>query len=98
MLGVTQSVTSSKDLWLRLFKHRVLRKICGPKREQVMGDWRKLLSEELHDLHSSLNTYYLGDNKTEIGGACGMYGGEMKYIQDFSEQTSRKETIGKTYA
>ena len=44
-----------------------------------MGDQRRLLSEELHDLYSSPNTYYLGDNKTEIGGACGMYGGEMKY-------------------
>jgi len=45
-----------------------------------------------------LTKYYLGGNKTEICGACGMYGGEKKYIQDFSEQTSRKETTGKIYA
>jgi hypothetical protein len=36
-------------------QYRVLRMICGPKREQVMGDWRKLQSEELHDLYSSPN-------------------------------------------
>ena len=44
-----------------------------------------------------LTKYYLGDKKTEIGEDHGMYGGEMKYIQDISEQTSREETTGKIY-
>jgi hypothetical protein len=30
----------------------VLRKIFGPKRDEVMGKWRKLHNEELHDLYS----------------------------------------------
>jgi hypothetical protein len=36
-----------------LFENRVLRRIFGPKRDEVMGEWRKLHSEELHDLYSS---------------------------------------------
>jgi hypothetical protein len=33
--------------------NRVLRRIFGPKRDKVTGDWRKLQNEELHNLHSS---------------------------------------------
>jgi hypothetical protein len=35
------------------FKNRVLRRIFGPKRDEVMGGWRKLHNEELHGLYSS---------------------------------------------
>jgi hypothetical protein len=38
---------------LRLFQNRVLRRIFEPKRDEVMGEWRKLLKEELRDLYSS---------------------------------------------
>jgi hypothetical protein len=37
---------------LRVFENRVLRKIFGPKRDEVTGEWRKLHSEELHDVYS----------------------------------------------
>jgi hypothetical protein len=40
---------------LRLFENRVLRRIFGPKRDEVTGDWRKLHNEELHNLYSSPN-------------------------------------------
>jgi hypothetical protein len=36
-----------------VFENRVLRRIFGPKRVEVTGEWRKLHSEELHDLYSS---------------------------------------------
>jgi hypothetical protein len=38
---------------LRVFENRVLKRIFGPKRDEVMGEWRKLHSEELHNLYSS---------------------------------------------
>jgi hypothetical protein len=38
-----------------VFKNRVLRRILGPKRDEVTGEWRKLHSEELHILYSSPN-------------------------------------------
>jgi hypothetical protein len=40
---------------VRVFENRVLRKIFGPKRDEVMGEWRTLHSEELHNLYSSPN-------------------------------------------
>jgi hypothetical protein len=38
---------------LRVFENRVLRKIFGPKRVEVTGEWRKLHNEELRNLYSS---------------------------------------------
>jgi hypothetical protein len=36
-----------------VFENRVLRRIFGPKRDEVTGEWSKLHNEELHDLYSS---------------------------------------------
>jgi hypothetical protein len=36
-----------------VFENRVLRRIFGPKRDEVTGEWRKLQNKELHDLYSS---------------------------------------------
>jgi len=41
---------------LRVFEHRVFRRIFGPKRDEVRGEWRKLHNEYLNDLYSSPNT------------------------------------------
>jgi hypothetical protein len=38
-----------------VFENRVLRRIFGPKRDEVTGGWRKLHNEELHTLYSSSN-------------------------------------------
>jgi hypothetical protein len=40
---------------LRVFENRVLKRIFGPKRDEVTGDWTKLHKEELHNLCSSPN-------------------------------------------
>jgi hypothetical protein len=37
-----------------VFENRVLKRIFGPKRDEVTGGWRKLQNEELHNLYSSL--------------------------------------------
>jgi hypothetical protein len=38
-----------------VFENRVLRRVLGPKRDEVTGEWRKLHNEELHDPYSSSN-------------------------------------------
>jgi hypothetical protein len=40
----------------RVFENRVLRIIFGHKREELVGDWRKLHNEELQNLYVSLDT------------------------------------------
>jgi hypothetical protein len=40
---------------LRVFENMVLRRIFGPRREEVMGEWRRLHNKELNDLYSSPN-------------------------------------------
>ena len=40
---------------LRVFENMVLRRIFGPRREEVTGDWRRLRNVELNDLYSSRN-------------------------------------------
>jgi hypothetical protein len=49
----TWSLTLREEHRLRVFENRILRRIFEPKRDEVMGEWRKLHNEELHNLYSS---------------------------------------------
>jgi hypothetical protein len=51
----TWSLILREEHRLRVFENRVLRRIFGPKRDEVTGEWRKFLNEELHNLYSSPN-------------------------------------------
>jgi len=51
----TWSLTLREERRLRVFEKRLLRRIFGPKRDEVTGEWRKLHSEELNVLCSSPN-------------------------------------------
>ena len=42
-----------------MFENRVLRRIFGPERDEVTGDWRKPHNEEPHDYYSSLNIIWM---------------------------------------
>jgi hypothetical protein len=63
----------------------VLRRIFGPKRDEVTGEWRKLHNEELNGLYS----YCAGDKieKNEMGGACSTYGGRERCVQGLGGET-----------
>jgi hypothetical protein len=51
----TWSLTLREEHRLRVFENRVLRRIFGPKRNEVTGDWRRLHNEERHNLYSTSN-------------------------------------------
>jgi hypothetical protein len=51
----TWSLTLRKEYRLKVFESMVLRRIFGPKSDEVSGKWRKLQSEELHYMYSSPN-------------------------------------------
>jgi hypothetical protein len=49
----TWSLTLREEHRLKVFENKVLRRIFGPKRDEVTGGWRKLHNEEFRDLYSS---------------------------------------------
>jgi len=51
----TWSLTLREKRWLRVIDNRVLRRIFGPKRDEVAGEWGKLNHKELNGLYSSPN-------------------------------------------
>jgi hypothetical protein len=51
----TWSLTLREGRRSRVVENRVLRRIFVPEREEVVGDWRRLHNEELHNLYSSPN-------------------------------------------
>jgi hypothetical protein len=51
----TWSLTLREEHRLRVFENRMLRRIVGPKRDEVTGEWRRLHNEELNKMYSSSN-------------------------------------------
>jgi hypothetical protein len=80
-----------------VFKNRVLRRICGPKRNEVTGEWRKLHNEELHILYSSPNIIMeTKSRRMRWAGHVARMGEEC--VQGFDGNARRKETTWKTKA
>jgi len=73
---------------LRVFENRVLRRIFGPRRVEVTGEWRKLHTEELNDLYCSPSIFrVIKSRRIRWTGACSAYGGEERCIQGFGGET-----------
>jgi hypothetical protein len=76
-----------------VFEKRVLRKIFGPKRDEVIGGWRKLHNEELHNLYCSSSIIrIIKSRRVRWEGECSTNGGE----EDFGGKARRKETTRKS--
>ena len=52
-----RSLTLREERRLRVFENWVLRRVFGPKRDEVTGEWRKLHNAELYDRYSSPNIF-----------------------------------------
>jgi hypothetical protein len=58
-----------------MFENEILRRIFGPKNDEVIGGWRKLNNGELHNLYSSPNIIgMINTGRIEMGRACSMQG------------------------
>jgi len=73
---------------LKVSQNRVLRRIFGPKREEVVRDWRKLHEEELHNLYTSPDMIRVMKSKSVrwVGHVTRM-GKKRKSIQNFGRKT-----------
>jgi hypothetical protein len=87
------SLTLREKHRLKMFENTMLRKICGPKRDDVTGKWRRLHNRELYHLYSSPNIIWvIKSRRMRWAGACGMYGRQERCTQGFGEKTQGKET------
>ena len=55
----TWSLTLREERRLMVFENRVLKRVFGPRRDEVTGEWRKLHNEELHDLYCSPSIFWV---------------------------------------
>jgi hypothetical protein len=80
-----------------VFQNRVLKRIFGPKRDEVTGEWRKLHSEELNNLFSSPNIIkQMKSRRMRWAGHVARMGEES--VQGFGGKARRKQTTRKTEA
>ena len=84
----TWSLKLREERRLRVFENRVLRRVFGPKRDEVTGEWRKLHNEELNDMYSLPNIVrVVKSRENEMGGACGAFGGGERGAQGSGGET-----------
>ena len=93
----TWSLTLREERKLRVFENMVLRRIFGPRTEEVMGEWRRLHNEELHDLYSSPNiARVIKSRRVRWAGHVARMGEERGAYRVLVGKTGGKETTGET--
>jgi len=70
----TWSLTLREERRLRLFENKVLRRIFGPYRDEVTGEWRRLHNEELNDLYSPNIVWMIKSRRIRWAGRVARYG------------------------
>jgi hypothetical protein len=90
------SLTLREEHSLRVFENRVLRRIFGPKRDEVTGEWRKLQYEELHDLYFSPSIIRIIQvEEDEMGGPCSTNGREEETYRLLMGKPEKKRPLGR---
>jgi len=85
----TWSLILREERRLRVFEYRVLRRVFGPKRDDVTGEWRKLHNEEINDLYYSPTIFRVTTSRRMrlAANLARMGGGEMMCILGFGGNT-----------
>jgi len=92
----TWSLTLREERKLRVFENRVLRRIFGPRRDEVMGKWRRLHNEELNDLYSSPNNVRVIESRRTIwAGHAACIGEERGVYRVLVGKPDRKSLLGR---
>jgi hypothetical protein len=80
---------------LRVFEKRVLRRIFGPKRDKVTGEWRRLHKDELRDLYSSPSIIRILSRGGLDGRVFSTNGGEEERVRLLVGKPGRKRPLGR---
>jgi hypothetical protein len=80
---------------LRVFENRVLRRIFGPKRDEVTGQWRKLHSGELHNLYSSPDIMQIKSRRMRWAGHVARMGGGRTVYRVLAGKPEGKRPLGR---
>ena len=90
------SMTLREERKLRVFENMVLRRIFGPRRDEVMGEWRRLRNEELNDLYSSPNIVrVIKSRRTRLAGRVARMGEEREVNRVLVGKPEGKRPLGR---
>jgi hypothetical protein len=90
----TWSPTLREKHRVRVFENRVLRRIFGPKRDEVTREWRKLHNEELHDLYPLPSLFRIIKSK-RMRWACSMNGEKRNVYRLLVRKPMGKRPLGR---
>jgi hypothetical protein len=93
----TWSLTLRGEHRLRAFENRVMRRIYGPNRDEVRGDWRRLHSGELHNLYLFQNTItQFKSRRIRWAGNVARMGAERNLYKALVGKPEGKRPLGRT--
>ena len=93
----TWSLTLREERRLRGFENRELRRVIGPKTDEVIGEWRKLHNEKLNDLYTLPNIVRVVKSRRMIwAGHVARMGEDRVVHRVLMGKPERKEAIGET--